>query len=506
MWGTKRVFVEISYTFIYYHSEGGVFTDINELIETVILKTKTSENEYRDEPIIRTAADMIKFTPPKYREMRLLAKYNFDNESDKTFYEQGKFMEDYEDDFDYNGDYSRYYPTYQTMNDRQLRGYFSWRTKVRKGDITQTSLSFAFIYIYEILNQIGVETPEEGFWTLKKFWNVYKEFDFRVDRYLKLWLADYIVYYNLDKALFNEIPDMNFNNEVVVLLNYSDHTSDEIFNALISLSTYNLQNSKFFKQYPDDVKNVVVNVYGRLFEYYEKNRKIGICEKFFGKVLISPYNMFNSAVFYDRNNKNFEYEINQVTKFISRNGNWTCKRFLCYKDKNKKTGELLKAIDSLMRQKYNFKSYLKAETIKLYQDIINEETDKYQEAKRKAALPKIEIDISKLQDIRNTSIETQNKLIVEESVEDLPQIAPVEEKQTNTLNLSDVEYSFIKCLLNKAPYNDLLKTRGIMLSVIVDSINEKLFDLFNDTVIIYEEDKPVVIEDYLDELKGKTEK
>ena len=36
----------------------------------------------------------------------------------------------------------------------------------------------------------------------------------------------------------------------------------------------------------------------------------------------------------------------------------------------------------------------------------------------------------------------------------------------------------------------------------MDSINEKLYDRFMDTVIIYEGDKPRIVDDYTDELKG----
>ena len=35
-----------------------------------------------------------------------------------------------------------------------------------------------------------------------------------------------------------------------------------------------------------------------------------------------------------------------------------------------------------------------------------------------------------------------------------------------------------------------------------DSVNEKLFDIFGDTVIEFSGDDPAVIEDYADELKG----
>ena len=40
-----------------------------------------------------------------------------------------------------------------------------------------------------------------------------------------------------------------------------------------------------------------------------------------------------------------------------------------------------------------------------------------------------------------------------------------------------------------------------MPSIIADSINEKLFDIFGDTVIDFLSDDPCVIEDYIEELK-----
>ena len=51
-------------------------------------------------------------------------------------------------------------------------------------------------------------------------------------------------------------------------------------------------------------------------------------------------------------------------------------------------------------------------------------------------------------------------------------------------------------------YESFLHKKGIMLSVIVDCVNEKLFDLFGDTVIDFNGDVPELIEDYIEELKG----
>ena len=46
------------------------------------------------------------------------------------------------------------------------------------------------------------------------------------------------------------------------------------------------------------------------------------------------------------------------------------------------------------------------------------------------------------------------------------------------------------------------RKNGIMLSVAVEEINETLFEDFGDTVIDFDGDTPIIIEDYENELKG----
>jgi len=412
-----------------------------------------------------------------------------------------------------------------------LRGYFSWRTRVRDGIIDKTSLSFVFVYIYELLMQIGVSSAEEGFYKIKNFWQGYKDIDPKINYYIKLWLKDYVIYNNLDKHLLDDFSDINFDKTILTLINCYSHSADAVFSALNSLSSYNLENSRFYKLYSDDVKYVVYNVFAELTEYYNKKRKNSICEKFFGKIITNQYAMFSSAVFYNHEmHKDSIYEINAVCKYICRNGKWTYERFFFFKDKNKQIGELLKTIDFIMRQEYDFKSTLKVnKVIKVYQVIIQKVIGELLEDKKKKSAPKIEIDISKLQNIRKTALEIQNKLIVEDSEEiTIPDTKPVAEKyndfiplmeaepnninknaivpraaaQADAENLSNIEYEFMKCLLYGENYSDLVKSNGLMLSVLVDSINEKLFDMFCDTVLIFEGDEPELIEDYEDELKA----
>lgn len=463
---------------------------------------------YRDEPITPAAWQMENFTPPKYREMRKMARGVERPEYDtKLFYEQGRFMEDFEDDFDHRGGFERYFPTYQSMNDRQLREYFSWRTRLRRGLVEKTSLSFAFVYIYELLNRIGVPTPVAGLHTLKDFWAAYGKIDARIDPYLRLWTKDYVVYNDLDKSLFEDRVRANFDRTVLKLLDFQSLGPEGVFEELNSLSPYDLANSRFFKRHPEDVKRVVYNVFSALWNHYEKRYKTSVCEKLFGRVLVSSYPMFHSAVFCHRDDReNFVYEIDDIYRYICQNGHWSCERLFWDKRKIRRIGAWLKAVDFLMRKKYCFSSTLKApQTTKLHQEIIEKEIDRYLENAKKAALPKIAIDVSKLRDIRRTALETQSKLIVEGMEDAVP--PKMDEKtarpdRENDPPLNDVEYRFMGCLLYGRPYDDLVRSRGLMTSLLIDAINEKLFDAFGDTVVIFQEERPILIEDYVEDLKG----
>lgn len=118
-------------------------------------------------------------------------------EAARVFYLQARFMEDFEDDCAKETPFSSYYPSYQMMGYDQLRTYFTWRTAVRRGDVRETSLSYAFLYLYELLHTVGAADPSDALGKLTDFWESYRQFDSTVDRYVLRWLADYHIYYTL---------------------------------------------------------------------------------------------------------------------------------------------------------------------------------------------------------------------------------------------------------------------------------------------------------------------
>ena len=496
-----------------------------------------SSKVYSDEPILITAAQMKSYVPPIFREMRAVSRKESFMSSERLFYLQGKLMEEFEDDFEYHGSFSRYFPTYQAMTDLQLRAYFSWRTKIRAGIYQKTFLSFAFVYIYELLNLIGVKSPSEGYQALRDFWEIYREIDIRVDHYLKVWVKDFVIYYELELSLLADVVTSGADSELLILQNYKQHTSDEIFDALLKHSAYRLENSKFYKEHSEDVKKVCCGVYERLYIHYDKNCKGSIYEKYLGRVTNQYYNMFASAVFYKQDkHRAAVYKINDAYKYICTNGVWSCERLFWMGSKSKEIGILLKSIDYQMRIKYSYKFLLQeVKGTKLLLQFIIQEIEKLSAEKnaeeKKNAVREVKIDRSKLSSIRSTALEIQSKLIVEEeqgTAEEIKEISAeiqkisaeikdtpsalqtdgpriTEAEAESGIDLEKTEREFLSCLISGRPYDLMLRENGIMLSVLTDGINEKLYEEFGDTVMEYDGDRPVIIEDYLEELKGIVE-
>lgn len=497
---------------------GGQMSDVKKLIDLVMSEVMNKaakslqEHIYRDEPIIRPASHMSSYVPDEIRSMRDLASERgaLYHTKQYNFYRQAKFMENYEDDFRYSGEFFNYFPTYQDMNNNQLRGYFSWRSRVRKGDIRKTSLSFVFVYIYELIHLIGADSAEDGFYKLRDFCEAYYEFDSHIVRYTKNWLIDFAVYYGLDKSLIADMIDTEFDNFLSVLQEYESHNDDELFEAVCALSSYNITNSKLYKKEPEDMKTIVCGVFRKISAYYAKNRKTTLCEKLFGVKIENYYHMFESAVFYDHKKiTEHTYEITDSYRFICRDGRWICERYYGSRGRNKWLGDVFRSVDSLMRQKLDFGSPINPGCdTKWILAIIEKEIDELIENKKKNAAPKIEIDVSKLAGIRKSADVIRDKLITDEEREDIEEIPEAseienvivqEEAVSNRSDtpLSDDEYDYMRYLLYGGSFNG--KT---MPSVLADSINDKLFDMFGDIVIAFDGDAPEIIEDYIDELKG----
>ena len=208
---------------------------------------------------------------PAYRQSR-----------ESIFIKQGKLLASYEDDYVYDRRVTHYFPTYQSLTNPELRGYFSWRTKLRRGNLQKTSLTYAFLYIYELLNQIGVADPVDGYHKLTEFQDAYGALDDGILPYLNLWLMDYVVYYNLDAGLLADTPQVRFNRGIAVLDSIQSRGDEEVIRAVKQLSPKWLERSKFYREYREDCDTVTVRVLRRMSAHYNARCKKTMVEQYFG--------------------------------------------------------------------------------------------------------------------------------------------------------------------------------------------------------------------------------
>ena len=210
-----------------------------------------SKTVYQEQPIIMTGSQLKSFVPDAIREARQLAKQGYARNLSvvDVFYEQARLLAGYEDDFEFTGTFSHYYPSYEDMSNEQLRGYFAWRTKVRHGNIEQGSLSFAYVYLYELINLIGVSSAQDAYDTLLAFGNAYRRFDTRFGQLFDTWLDDFVIYYGLDASLLRTRSFAKRDAAFDVLLHHEVHAEGELFDALVTLGGYAIENSPFFVEH-----------------------------------------------------------------------------------------------------------------------------------------------------------------------------------------------------------------------------------------------------------------
>lgn len=514
---------------------------VSEIPESVI-KTSVGQRVYTDEIIRR---DNAIITPEKYRQMRRLAQGSMSKA--EIFVAQAEFMADFEDELEYKGQFVCYYPTYEDMTTQQLRGYFTWRAHFRKGQVKPAPTSFIFVYIYEIINNVGVKSPEDG---IAKLWQVFNQYraDATVKRYLETWICDYAVCHGL------EYPIVSLTEDHAVLLDYKNHPKPMVFKAINNASTYNIEKSRIYAKHPDITLNAVYNVYCAMSEHYGKLGVSNLFMRLFGSQTNSLYQMFAGAVYLKVPQKDRRYTVSPVKSFTCKDGVWYCKHIYSSKSGERRMGEILRSVDNLLRKTLGVVPLLKnAQASTVRTEIINKAirlaVQQVSKERQIKAAQSVRLDLNSLDSIRQSAEIIMERLTVLEdeggfdnvaeqsisarmsndeynetedvitaypiaentfaadSIAEHPLVAeavtdhPLEKKKPQEqCELTQTEKEFLRLVLTGGDHKGLLKASRIMPQVMVESINQKLYDIFADTVL--EGDEPIAVEDYVPELKG----
>ena len=526
---------------------------------TIVLPSQKPAVEYKYQDTAlparrRNPSPVTEDFPERIKEMHRLYEHDGDPHQNRAmnFYRQAMFMQDYEDDYPWTGDFERYFPTYHDLTTQQLRGYFTWRTQLRKGIYKPIAVSLAYMYIYELLDGAGVSSPEDSLEKLKQFEINFIDsglLDKGMRKNLRCWTLEYAILHDLPRevALQAADPDLlEYDKALSVLQRGEEHTDEEVFGALCYFGGKKMESTPVIAKDRQKGMHLFSEVWRAASAYRQQEKDLfTLC---FGTKQKRYWYPLSNMIYYKRiKPKDRDYVLDDCRHYYCTNGMWFSESFekLTY-DRVRMQG-LLHETDAKLRRYLKTGRYLKEKVEDVWAaPYINAVIEADRQAEAEAAKPKITIDLSGLEQIRRDALVTQESLLVEDEPENhgivgseeiktesggLTEIENIEEEKIEVRDIQDtespekhemetsdrettaatedkpgsvplneVQLQILHALLEGRDPAAIIRENHLMPSIVADSINEALFDEIGDTVVLCEDDKLFPVEDYIEDL------
>ena len=334
----------------------------------------------------------------------------------EVFCRQAEFMADFEEDEDVRASFFCYYPTFAEMSARELRAYFSWRTAWRRGEHRQTSLSFVYVRIYELLNSIGFETPLDAYLALIDFVEDYRQFDRSIDFHARNWLNDFVIYHGLDRQFLRPVTRNETETAAASILSLDSLTPKLVLAGFRRLSSWKLE-GPFYETHAEKLDRLILAVLHKLKATTLETGRNAL-EAAIGPRLLLTYRPFAAAVFWDRRLREDRcYEADPIVRYRTSNGRWMREELAPGRGRNTLLGDIAKRIEAMLREQVGYRRKLTAPSVsELVQKCIVEAFSEDARREREASNPVRALDFSRLSAIRSDAAETQAKLVVPEDV------------------------------------------------------------------------------------------
>ena len=472
---------------------------------------------HRDTPLPPRPVQAPEALPERLREMKRLYEYGSSSAEARAanFLRQGRFMADFEDDAAWTGmGYTGYFPTYHDLTTRQLRGYFAWRARVRKGDCPPIAASAAYIYLYELLNLIGVASPEDALQKLKAFEAGYLDAghgDTAMRANLRRWMTELAVVHGLPRDIARQYADpalLNWDQALAVLQAPEQRTDEDVFAALRFLDGRRLTQSPVCRKSTERGMRLFSRVW-RLALRQSRADGQDLFTRCFGRPTVSAWHPFANAVYcWEQKPADSVYELDACRRYSFRNGAWEMIAWEGLSFDRPLLHGLLRQTDLMLRRYLKTGVYLKerpedAWIAPCVRSVIGTEEREAAEAAR----PRVILDLSGLEQIRRDALITRDSLLTDEerAEADAEAAAPAETAAPAPsappgLPLDAVQLEILRALLDGKPASDIIRAHRLMPAMTADMINEAMFDEIGDSVIACDDDTLSLVEDYREDL------
>ncbi|MDR3645096.1 MAG: TerB N-terminal domain-containing protein [Clostridia bacterium] len=372
---------------------------------------------------------------------------------EERFYHQAKQWEDRTEEGFAEVAFFCYYPTYDNMSGQQLRWYFTWRALLRRGILHDTSLSYLFVYVFELINQIGCSDPEDGLRKLLDFWRSFRSSHSELDRYMPAWIKSYVVFFGCSEDYLDLILDIERQNsskylfvELLIQL-FVYKKPHHILEIIDNISTYRLSKSKFVSQNRELTEKTLCAVLVSFNESISAKGKRSLLDRFVKLKQPARWYPFSGAVFYNPAHASYYHErdvrVLGCFKFFTLGDSqeWYIDSPCSYYDYDKRMRDyiahIVKSTELTLRLLCGYRGRLRSDGIPpemlsaiqkyvtkyYYMNFASNEQKmamrRQSEALRRLPVPPVEfnIDPARLEALRSESDEIRDMLIIEEPEE-----------------------------------------------------------------------------------------
>ena len=423
-----------------------------------------------------------------------------------------------------------------------------------------TCVAFAKVRVYEIICGI-IPDPEQGYQELTRIAKDYAWQDTRFAASLAQWIRGYIIDHDLTAHITDDLfPETIRDRMITTLTNPAETTDEEYLDAAIHVSAYHVDTSAFTRRHRGIVQYSLRRICQAVDRYLREQRHTSLADVCFGQpTTIDAVRLFPDAVYLDTQRYRPQADYGMMKRVVNepqtvvidpiRSYRWTTDghwHLTAYATDlaGRVFGDIMRVCDRQLRRHHHFGHDMKAPPsgglAHALIPVIDQAIDEIERARLIASRPHITIDMHELARIRHDADITRDALIVDEQdaqaesttestikpSTEQPAIppqteqagAPPNEAETTSAPQStptpapapttphdgtatDPEHFLVRSLLNHEPYEDELRRRHESVSMLVDRINERMMDDIGDTVIEFDGDRPVIIEDYEDDLR-----
>lgn len=427
---------------------------------------RASEGTYADEPIVFRGSRMRAATSARIAEVRALATSPEARRwSDaQLFVAQARLMEGHDEaEAPRVGDFQTYLPTYQSMTDAQLRAYFAWRTALRRGEVASAPAPFSYVLLYELLNGVGTTPGPEGLSAVRDTWQALRAQQPSLDLYAPTWLADYCAWHGLDPALAMPYVDAQRPAWARALLDLQERAlaapsrggraatslpygqdpdlDARAWEAVRGLSAHDPAASPVWHGRADELRHACLGVLWALMRRQRTANNPSLVDAWVGSFSRMPHLMFASAVFWQgAGHADVIYQMGSVRTYACHNGLWTLTGLRGASSSCHQMTRLVRTVDMAMREELGLTPALvRRDEPKYLVDLAHREAREALHPRAKAARGagagsrdgmdgdgaaparpvRIQIDVSKLDAIREDAEVTCESLLIDEE-RDLP--------------------------------------------------------------------------------------